>query len=276
MLFDNPIMFRDALKNRRVRALLPTTLSSRELAAIGPEITEVAVVMARVTNAKFLQTVQDCVEAVIKGETTEGASRLVLKQKLQELGYTPPEGEAGRITDLSSDQRTNLVMEMGVGIARGYGRHLQGQNEATLRDYPVQELYRAIDKEEPRDWAMIWPEACAAVDPDALSAYQDSGEMIARKDSPVWVHISDFGLAYSPFKYNSGMRERDRSRADGIAYGLIGAKEKVEPHIEPFGRNFKMSVKDLDEALRNSVMNGLDHFEIRDGVLTRKEAVLEH
>lgn len=271
MLFDSPILYSSAQRNRRVKALLPTTLSSKELSSIGPEIREVAVVMARVLDARFLQSVKDAVETVVEGNMTEGAARLALKDKLKEIGYIPPEGQAGRITDLSSDSRLNLAMDTSVGLVRGYARYLEGQDDAVLNRWPAQELYRAMDRIEPRPWSEIWPEAAAAVDTEALSAYQESGAMVARKDSPIWIEISDFGLPYSPFKFNSGMREKDVTRDDAVAYGLIEPKERVEPALEPFGHNLKISVDDLDEALQEQVMSGIDdRFEIKDGVLMRK------
>lgn len=272
MLFDNPVLYESALRNRRVRALLPTSLSSKELSSIGPEIREVSVVLAHVIDARFLQAVNDATESAIKGQSTEGQSRLILKEKLKAIGYIPPEGQSGRITDLSSDHRLNLIMETSVGLARGFARYFQGQYEGVLNAWPAQELYRALDRIEPRPWEEIWPEAAAAVDEEALSAYQENGIMVARKDSPIWVHISDFGLPYSPFKFNSGMRERDITRDDAIAYGLIQPKEKVEPAMESFGHKLKVSVKDLDQALQDSLLIGLDdRYEIRDGVLMRKE-----
>ena len=70
----------------------------------------------------------------------------------------PSEGEEGSITDLRSERRANLMLQMNVQMAQGYGRWRQGQDQAILDHWPAQELYRQEPRKEHRDWPTIWRE----------------------------------------------------------------------------------------------------------------------
>ena len=117
MLFDSPIPFADALAARKVKALLPTELSSGELARIEPQILERAMFMARNTHAGSLQMASDLIENLLTPhtETRDGkpftagldpaTARLQFKQYLGEQGYAPMPEDEGTLKDFSSDVR---------------------------------------------------------------------------------------------------------------------------------------------------------------------------
>lgn len=211
MLFSSPIPFQDALDSRKVKALLPTALSSAELAKIEPQILERSLFSARTTSAEYLQTVGDNLDEILAGKTDFATSRLDLKKRLGEIGYAP-EGVGGGITDLSSDKRINLVLEMNTNFARGYGQWAQTQDEDVLDQFPCQELYRLEARKEPRDWLSRWRGAGGEL---------FEGRMVAKVNDGIWTEISAFGIPYPPFDYNSGMWTRLVSRDEAIDLGMF-------------------------------------------------------
>lgn len=275
MLFTQPILFEDAMRSAKAKAILPTTLSSKELAPLRGDIAQSAMLSARVYEGRLLSDIQKTIlDMLTPSESTNLATaRTVLKEKLKSYGYTPPEGEQGRITDLSSDQRLNLIVETQTQLARGFGQWKQGQTEAILDLWPAQELYRGEPRIEPRIWPDIWQEAASEHDKKALAAFEATSRFVALKDSPIWVAISDFGLPYPPFKYQSGMKVEDVERDEAIELGLMDEQEKVNPDERSFGEDLEMSAEGLDEGMRSRILDQLgDDFEFRGDVLTRKAA----
>lgn len=274
MIFTTPIQIRDAAKNLEVKAILPTTLDSAQIAKLGPQVNQLAVISSNVYQADFLTKVKQVVESIVSPHTEDGVSRgfnratarTALKDSLKKLGYQPPSGQAGRIVDLSSDQRLNLIIDTLTSMARGFGQWKTGMGQQLIQTRPASELYRAEDRIEPRPWEEIWPEAAAAIDPDAFDVYQSTGEMIARKDSPIWMQISDFGNPFPPFKWNSGMWTKDVKRADAMALGLD--VDGVEPLDADFVGKFQMDVKDLGDQVLQQIISALPPgFKVEGGLL---------
>ena len=55
-----------------------------------------------------------------------------------------------------------------------------------------------------------------------------SGRMIALKNDPVWLRISDFGHPHPPFAFGSGMDMVDISRIDAVRLELTGWRYEIE------------------------------------------------
>jgi hypothetical protein len=280
MLFDKPILFEDAVKSAKGKALLPSTLSSAELAGLPTQVRQVAVMSARVFEAKTLQSFVDVAARVLAPYEREdgnieglnlASAKAELKSELKRMGYEPPDGERGRITDLSSDQRLELVVRTRTDLARGYGQWKQGQDRDMLDLWPAQELYRAEDRMEPRDWPMIWQEAAGRVDTKALEAYKlSNGRYLALKDSPIWMEISDFARPHPPFKFNSGMWVQDVERDEAINFGLMGELDSVAQTDGDLIDAMEESAEGISPAMRETILEEMGPaFEFKEGVLTR-------
>ena len=68
--------------------------NSCNVAASPDGIAKRAIFSARVTNAEYLQEIDDVVRRYVNGEIDLATARLQLKQKLQEIGYRPDTEEA--------------------------------------------------------------------------------------------------------------------------------------------------------------------------------------
>jgi len=271
MAFTSPVPFREALQSREVKALLPTTLSSRQIMRLAPELRERAAFSASTANAGYLQRISDVIHRVLDPHTvirdgrpvTEGldvaTARLTLKEALKEIGYQPDPAKRGTIQDLSSDRRLNLIIKTNVEMAQGYGNWQQGQ--ATLDAFPAQELFRAEDREEPRDWLQRWRGAGGRV--------FDGGRMIALKNDPIWTEISAFGLPYPPFDFGSGMDVRDIDRDEAVALGLLGPDDQVEPADRGFNDDLELSNPARDAKLRAALQDSLGDKVAFDGEVLR-------
>lgn len=269
MIFKTPIPFEEALQSRRVKALLPTTLSSGELMKIAPEIRERSVISARTVNAEHLQVIADNIETILNPTSVDGrtvgldwsTARLNLKQSLQDKGYLPDPSERGTLKDLGSDVRLNTIIKTNVEMAQGYGQFAQGQDPDLLDAWPAQELFRAEDRKVPRDWESIWQQRGGQI---------FGGRMIALKDDPIWTEISAFGLPYPPFDFGSGMWVRDIDRAEAESLGLINFDQRVEPQSREFNADLQMTPAVRDEALMSALMRDVgDKYSLTDGVLTK-------
>lgn len=219
---------------------------------LAPELRERSAFSSRTSNAGYVQKISDVVHRILDPHTvlrdgrpvTEGldvaSAHLTLKEALKEISYQPDPGKRGAIEDLSSDARVKLVIKTNVEMAQGYGNWQQGQ--ATLDAFPAQELFRAEDRKEPRDWITRWRGAGGQV--------FEGGRMIALKNDPIWMEISEFGLPYPPFDFGSGMDVRDVDREEAVALGLIGPDEQIEPQDRGFNDDLELSNPARDEQLR--------------------------
>jgi hypothetical protein len=255
--------FVEALDRLRARSTLPTALSTREIRQrIEAGIRRASLYSARTVLVPYLEQIRTVVETILNpqpgvrvGESgaliTEGMNladaRLELGRLLQRLGYQPDPDKRGTIEDLSSDRRLELVVRTNVEISQGYGQWLQGQDQDILDSYPAQEFYRIAKGRTSRDWPRRWRVAAAAVgDSDAIRILEESGKMIARKDSPIWQALGDgvglsdqdasdaIGNPYPPFAFNSQMWTRDVDRDRAIELGLVRENEQLQPQWQDF------------------------------------------
>jgi hypothetical protein len=257
-LFSKPLPFEEAIQSREVRQLLPTDFRTALLQQIPAELRERAFFSAGVTNAQFLEEASKKIDALVAGKTDRATMRLELKQLLDSLGYRSPEGEEGTLTDLSSDDRLNLILDTNLEMAQGYGHWKQGQDPAVLDAWPAQELVRFIETKEQRDWESRWGDA---------GGQFWGGRMIALKNDPIWVAISRFGLPYPPFDFNSGMDVADIDRDEAEEIGLIDRATQITPQDRGFNEGLEASLGVGDDIA--AAVQGLfgDRASVLDGVL---------
>ncbi len=242
MIFRTPMPFKEAIDAREVKQILPTELRTDMLSTISPEVRERAMFSAGVTNAEFLQEAHDSIGDLVTGRVDRATKRAGLKTLLGRLGYAPAEGEAGSITDLSSDRRLNLILDTGLQQAQGYGQWKQGQDSAILDQWPANELIRVRDSLHPRDWQQRFRDACEEVgDQDALRVLEETDRMVALKNSRVWSALSRFGTPYAPYDFNSGMDDSDVDRDEAISLGLIDRDTELLPQDRGFNDELRLT-----------------------------------
>lgn len=270
MLFDKPLPFAQALQSRAVRTVLPTTASSAAMSALPAEIRERAMWSARVTNVNLLDMLNDIISNNLQPEAAEpggfidkGQARLMVRELLERTSYRPEEGEADTIKDLRSDRRINLQIDMGVDMARNYGRWIQGEDETVIDFWPCSELIRFEPRDDKRPWPAIWTAAGGKT--------VDGGRMIARKDDLVWYKISDFDLPYAPFKWGSGMNRIDIGRFEAEELGVIERDEQVEPQTRGFNEDLAMSGPERDSTLLTALLEMEPRAELVDGALVLRD-----
>ncbi len=297
MLFDEPIDFQDAIDSNKAKALLPTTLSSKELHEIAPELRSRALFSARNAHASVLQKLDDVLGEIIQpkqvaradretpanpeGKTTTGMNytqaRLKLKDELNRIGYVPKAGEEGTIKDFGSDQRLNLMLETNANMANGFGQHAQMQDEDVLDMYPAQELYRAAARKEPRgstDKTIGWEERWTE-----LGGQLFDGRMIALANDPIWEQLGtefDDGLGnpYPPFAFNSGMDVKPVSRTEAQDLGLLTEDEKVLPKKTDFDELLQATPDVKSALLKDALLDSLGSgFHFNGDVLSKVKGV---
>lgn len=277
MINARPIDMSAALRMaamRRVLALSPAIGTAEIQEHIEPEIRERVFFSARTPYASYLADTKDMIERHVQPDARIGPDGLVatrsgesvstaqirarMKQMLVALDYVPDADKRGGLQDLSSDRRIELVIDTQLKMARGYGQWSQAQDPDIMDLWPADELYRAMLREEERDWQARWNDARRALGARTSATVADfpNGPFVALKNDPIWSQLSRFGNPYPPFDFNSGMRVRDVSRERAIALGvLVPGRSEPQPREQPFAdpevREIPDSVPpDLAGALR--------------------------
>lgn len=269
MLFSELTDFEVAVESSRVKALLPADLSSEELSRLSAEIKRAAEFSARVTNARFLQGVQNVMESILNpaqvvGVTT-GLSPATARDELRRLA-----DELG-VDAIQSDARIDLIVNTQTDLAYGFGAFKQG-NTATSREiYPCQELYRLGWRKVPRDWEERW---------DAAGGEFYGGRMVARKDDEIWQALGDgeggyedtLGNPYPPFAFNSGMWTTPVSRDEAVELGVIAEDDDVEESELDMIDGLGAGVESLDALLLSALKESIGGaFKVVKGVLMASE-----
>ncbi len=225
MMFQKPVSMNRALESQVVKVMLPTHLRSNMLAQLPADIRRRAMFISGETSADVLQRVNDAILEVLGGDQSEEGARTAL-QRLPEM----LDNER-----LQTEGRSRLILETNIDMARGFGGYQQAQDVDVMEEYPAWEFYRAEARHEHRDWPSRWEDAGGEFYP-GRSDYPE-GRMIALKDDPIWSAISEFGLPYAPFDFNSGMDLRDVDREEAESLGLITATGKVQPNRLSFNED---------------------------------------
>ena len=239
MLFSSPIPFAEALAYRKAQKILPTSAGSAELAKLGAEIRERALFSAKTANAGYLAKMDRMLTGMVspaarkaQGEMAIDVAsfRLEMRAELAKLGYAPD--KPGSLQDLGSDARLNLIADMQLKQAHGYGQYVQSQQSDILDAFPCRELLRGHDRKEKRNWKERWV---------AKGGKLYSDRMIARKDDSIWTKISRFGTPYPPFDYNSGMVTEEVHRDEAEQLGVVKRSTIIKPDTRGFNDEVQAS-----------------------------------
>lgn len=213
MLFDAPVTMTDALAHQLSKQVMPTDMSSTQLAQLASEIRDRSFFSAHTTYADYLADAQKMMRQLVApgtivdpdtldlrkaqpGETMNATLvRTRMQQMLRQLDYHPAEGEKDGLKDLSSDKRVDLIIDTQTKMSAGYGKWVANQDSGVLEMYPADEMYRQTNTLNHRDWQTRWNDARDALG-DATSACEATelkGPFIALKNDPIWEEISAWG-----------------------------------------------------------------------------------
>ncbi|MDE2106490.1 MAG: hypothetical protein KGL39_55260 [Patescibacteria group bacterium] len=274
-----------ALRHFKSLTPLPTNLGSADLRELMQGVDRKSVFSARTNLIDYVNDIKDAIARMMTGDTNLATAKMELLEKLRAYGYTPGEGfpqapdanippaEEGSLRDLSSDPRLNLVVTTNFRQALNWQMQQDGLAADALEQFPAWELIRIYPRMIPRgerrgpkgtiipvpgdDWPSRFEAALAGTgDTDAARVFSATGQMMARKDSPVWEYLGDpanfadaIGTDYPPFAFNSGMGWMPVRRAECLLLGLIRPQDMVVPSARaPFGAELSADEATADLA----------------------------
>lgn len=271
-----PTTFEEALQDRAVRDLLPTSLSSADLEKLAPVIRQHAVFSARVEDARHLTVLDNIIGMVLDPEhnpdgsprepgqyMTEARARMLLRAHLEQIGYQPAEGDEGGIKDLRSEQRIRVQLDYPVSFARNFGHAAQMNDPSVLDQFPGQRLLPSF-AEEPRGdawWSARWK---AAGLPGPFGS-----DFVALRSDPGWSRLSIFGYPYPPFAWGSKREVEDVDRETCEAYGLLSPNDRVEPMDLGEDNPLVASLPDGRPDLMGAILKQFPGAKLVDGILTQ-------
>lgn len=200
---------------------------------------------------EYIAATQADIARALDGKISAAEVRGLMKLRLRRLGYAPDPADAEGINDLSSDERTSLIINIQMQRASGYAKWRSDQDPAILDAFPGQEMFRAGSPQKPSDWPARWDAARSELG-DATSATPSSTGFYALKNDPIWSQISRFGDPFPPFDYDSSMQVRNvgfrQSRALGLLADKSLAKTLLQPVPDPTGGSASAAILDLYDA----------------------------
>lgn len=265
----------DALKILADKNLLPTNLTTGEIRELDAALRNQSFFSAQTTNEYLLQRYQDLLANLLEpdrlkaytpafpGDTLSRSKydpayvREEIKKFLQGVGYSPKDGEAGTLKDLSSDARINLIIKTNTELAQGQGWWVANQNPVILDEWPAQELFRAEERAKKRDWLARWRQAGEQTDDPIGTGWTITPDLrlIALKNHDIWNWIGSSELfddaldvMWPPFAFNSGMWVRDVDRTETEAIGLLKKGEAAPQPLDVTAalKNFSAKLSALE------------------------------
>lgn len=239
------------------KAILPTGMSSEEIRdTIAPEIRRRSFFSARTAEAEYLAKARQVCADVASGKIGQSEARFQLEGFLDSVGWPAPGNASGDITDLGSIARLDLIIDTQRDMAHSAAL-LEAQTPDLVARYPAWRLVRVGKRNDPRDWQARWAAAFSACGGKGCAP---SGEMVARKDSPIWDHIGagaggyrdTLGNPFPPFAFNSGMDwdDVDVDTAEGLGIDCAD--------VSPKGVSLAPDKADIDRVKKQLGPEALD------------------
>jgi hypothetical protein len=290
MTFDGPIPFDEAIAYAQRKGLLPTSLTSIQIAQLRRQLKQRAVFSARLDKASVLQVLQDQITKIVSNEGIEdenGRLRSIpeaksqLREAMVKAGVPfAKDGKEGKITDFYSDKRRQLMIETNVLDTLGAGQHVALQS--ALDSLPGLELVRSVVPKggtaAERDWVQRWHDAMDAIDAAADAGCTDpdeaGGRMVALVNHPIWQALGDgaggyadtLGNPWAPLAFNSGMSQLSVPREECVELGIMTDDQEIEPdHSIDLNAGLQANASRFSEALQQQLAGG--GLQILDGVL---------
>lgn len=154
---------------------------------------------------------------------------------LDRIGYQAREGTEGTIKDLRSFKRLELIADVQLRMATGYGQLKRWTDPTSMLLYPAAEFKRLEWRRVPRgsvvkagevslDTGRYWHDRWVA----AGGKVYGRGRLLALMDDPVWANVSRFGVPYGPPDFNSGWGRKPISRSDALRAGVLTKNDGAE------------------------------------------------
>lgn len=258
-----------AIRKDAAKVVVPSAMRTADWAEIPVELRERAFFSAGVESTRFLDEAKRLVTASVGMQKERLASgeeayvtRSSIVRDLRRLALAEGLGEkeGQSLTNLASQARLRLIVDMQEQQAVGYTNWKAGQDPTLLDAFPAQELVRFAQRRAPRDWQARWEAAGGTL--------TDGDRMVALKTDPIWVAINRFGVPWPPFDFGSGMglREVDRTEAEDL--GLIAPAQVIKPEQTTFNDSLEANVQNVDPEIAEvaTTLFG-DLVEIAGGVL---------
>ena len=221
------------------KALVGSNLDSSQWNQIQAAFRNRAFFSSRIAEVNILSALRGRVAEYAKGETDISKIRMLIRQDLETLKYSPDLGEENTIRDLYSQARLDTIIKTNVAQARGFMQYAEGLSAGAFAAFPAQEFVRVAHRQHPRaDWPQRWRKAGGRL---------YNGRMIALKTDPVWEKLSVFGNPFPPFDWGSGMGVMDVDRKTAIDLGLAVPDRGSAPGAPApdFNRNLQATVPNL-------------------------------
>ena len=259
MQFISPIPFDEALDKIGLESPIGSKLSSSEWSDVPVALRETAFFSSRVESARVLQRAQDSItdflaanrEVLPDGQVAlKTGSRAEFVDQMQAfLAANNVERGDGGLTDITSEQRLDLVFNVQTQSAQDYGYWKQGMDADVLDEFPAQRFIRVMDVKEPRQ---------------SHEQYQDQ---VYLKTDPIWARVinADFGVPWGPWGWGCGHDVEDVDRAEAEALGLLQPGEKVQPDKLALTDNLQASTRGLDPDLLDKLKDEFGDKLIIDG-----------
>lgn len=231
------------------KALIGSNLDSSQWNQFQAAFRNRAFFSSRIAEVNILSALRGRVAEYAKGETDISKIRMLIRQDLETLKYSPAPGEENTIHDLYSQARLDTIIKTNVAQARGFMQYAEGLSAGAFAAFPAQEFVRVAHRQHPRsDWPQRWRKAGGRL---------YNGRMIALKTDPVWEKLSVFGNPFPPFDWGSGMGVLDVDRKTAIDIGLItdsDLSQKVND-LRQKGSAQGASAPDFNKNLQATVPN---------------------
>lgn len=235
MTLTAPFPFRDAIQEIARRGILPTSLGSAEIEALGEGFARDSFFAAKLMIESPLEEFKRSIEQILTVGSGLGRAeaRLNVRRQLEAAGVNG-DAASNDLTDLASDARINLVINHWTKYARARGQTIRNNDGDLLWSHPCYELVRIGDREQKRQWIERWRGAGGRVfagRPAGMSLNPElmEGRCIAKKDDTIWFKLSRFNRAEPPYDFQSGVGRAAVPRAVCVALGVIEAGERTGP-----------------------------------------------
>ena len=136
-------------------------------------------------------------------------------------------------------ERIQLCIDTYQRLTSGFSRWFHEPSEDDKELYPAWELTKVMQVEEMVNWPDRWQKCGGKI--------YSGDKMVASKDDPIWLKISDFGFPFPPFGLNSARDWEEVSRQEFLDLG--GQLAEVRRRKIPYNKHDLEVLQQLKAAL---------------------------
>jgi len=179
-------------------------------------------------RAQMLKPVQAEVFSIVSKKLNAGSDTRGARSEVVKLLR-----DRGAQVSMPAVDSLGVVLQANMDLLRYYNQYSERSNLWEVESsefYPAFEILVVSEPQCPRDWKSLWV---------AAGGVLREGRMVAKRNDPIWLKLSDFNFPFPPFRLDNELILESVDRNDCEKLGIECDGSLI--HLPPLDREFELA-----------------------------------